>query len=84
MDCLNLGSISQEIILILPKNFLDFKFYAIKKRIIRYFSRYRSTSCASVVLGDSEVTFLRKERMQFLFISLLFSVNIRRCKIELS
>ena len=63
MDFQNLrgGLISPETILIFPKNFLNFRFDTVEKLSIINLSSYRSKSYASVVLGDSEVTFLRKE-----------------------
>ena len=39
------------------KNFLNFKFDKIEKQSIINLKSYRSKSCASVELNDSEVTF---------------------------
>ena len=46
--------------MIFPKNFFNFRFDALEKQNIINLSRYRSKSYTSVVLGGSEVTFLRK------------------------
>ena len=47
-----------------PKNFLNFRFDTVEKQSILNLSNYKSKGYASVVLGDSEVTFLREGRMQ--------------------
>ena len=62
-DCQNLwycGLISLKIILIFPTNFCNFRFDIVEKQSIINPSNYRSKSYASLVLGDSEVTFLRE------------------------
>ena len=63
MDCQNLwcrGSISPKTVLIFPKNFLKFRSDLVEKQSIINFGSYSSKSYASVVLGDSEVTFQRE------------------------
>ena len=52
--------ISLKAILIFPKNFLNFRFDIVEKQSIIYLSSYRSMYYASVVLGDSEVPFLKE------------------------
>ena len=62
VDCQNLwcGSISLKSILIFPKNFLNSRFDNVEKQSIINFSSYRSKYYATVVLDDSEATFLRE------------------------
>ena len=55
------------------KYFLNFKFDAIEKQSTMNFNRYRNKSHASVVLGVSEVTFL-KEGDDTAFCSFLFCI----------
>ena len=66
-------------ILIFPKDFLNSRFDTIAKQSIINLSRYRSKCYASVVLCDSEVTFLREGEdavfcPSFCFILFLFGV----------
>ena len=49
---------------------------------IIYLCSYRSKSYTSVIISDSEVTFLEKEEDAAFCQSLLYFVYIRRCKIE--
>ena len=76
-------SISPKITLILSKNFLNFWFDVIEKQSIINFSRYGSKSYTSVVLGDSEVTFLEgRGRCSLLSIFQLCYGYIQRCRIR--
>ena len=62
-DCQNLrccGLVSLKIIMIFPKNFLDFRSDTVEKQSIINFISYRSKSYTFPVLGDSEVTFFRE------------------------
>ena len=52
-------SISTKAIQIIVKNFLDYRSDTTEKQVYNL-SRYSSKRYASVVLSDSEVTFLRK------------------------
>ena len=71
---------SSENCLIFWKNFLNFWFDATEWQSVINLSRYKSY--ASVVHGDSEVTFLRKEEDGAFCPSLLCSGYIRRYKIK--
>ena len=60
-DCQNLsccGSVFPKTILILPKNFLNFGFDVVEKQRMIKLWGYGSEDYTSVVLGNSEVTFL--------------------------
>ena len=85
-DCKNLWcyvSISLETDLIFPKNFLNFRFYAIEKQSIISLNRCRGESYAPVVLDDSEVPFLWEgEETAFCRSLSAVFLYIRRCKIE--
>ena len=61
MDSQNLspcGSISPKAVLIFPKNFLDFRSDTVEKQGIIKLSSYSGKIYTSVVLSNSEVTFL--------------------------
>ena len=60
----NHWSISPKTVLILLKNFRYFKFYKVEKQSMKTLSSNRSKNYGSVVVGDSAVIFLGKERMQ--------------------
>ena len=78
-NCQNLRScrlISLKTILIFPKNFCNFRLDMIEKLNIINLSSYSSKSYASLVLSNSEVTFLGKGRMQlFIYFILVFCLN---------
>ena len=61
------GSISPKTILILPKNFLKFRFNAVEQQSIVNLSHYGSKGYALVVLGNSKVTFLKEKKDVALF-----------------
>ena len=63
--------------------FHNFRSNAIVKQSIIDLSHYRSKIYASVILVDSEIAFVRKRWIQpFSFITLWWSIYIRRYKIE--
>ena len=66
------GSFSLKGVLIFPKNFLDVELDTIEKRNIINIRSYRSQSYASLVLSDSDVVFLEKEKDATLRPYLLF------------
>ena len=76
MDCQNLWcrrSISLIATLVLPLNFLNFRFYAVEWQSIVDLSRYGSKGYTLVFLGYSEITFLGKRKMQpFVHQSIMF------------
>ena len=76
---------SPKTVLIYPKNIFDFRFDAIAKQSIINLSRYRSKNYVYVVLGDSEITCLRKEEDEA-FCSYLYCILFinNSCKIEVS
>ena len=69
------GSVSPKTILILSKNFLSFWFDAVEPQKITNLSRCRSKGYTSVVLGNSEVTFLG-ERNDAAFCPSLYCVPV--------
>ena len=65
--------IQQKSVLIFPLNILEFRSDTIEKQGVRNLSSYSSKIYTSVVLCDSEVTFLRERRMQhFVHFSIAF------------
>ena len=76
------GWMSPKAILIFPKIFLDFRSDTIEKPGIISPSNYENKSYASVVLSDSEVTFLGKGEFHILSNSLLCFIYTRLCIVE--
>ena len=79
MDSQNLwcGSISPKVILVLPKYFLNFRFYVVELQSIVDLGRQGSKGYTSVILGYSEVTFLveRDDATLCLYVSCVVVIN---------
>ena len=88
MDCQNRGCcglVSLKTILILSKNFLNFRFNAVELESFINHGSYGSKGYTLVVLGNFEVTILRERKdATFFHLSILFwlymTLQYQRCK----
>ena len=77
---LSSGLISLKVVLVIPKNFLDFKSDTIEKQGIKNLRSYSCKSNISAVLSDSEVTFLREDEPLLYFLYLQHCIIKRMCQ----
>ena len=64
--------------MIFPKNFLNFRFDTVEKQSILNLNSYSSKSYASIVLDDSEFTFLREREDAAFHDCILFIYGVEK------